>query len=348
MSIKPRWKNKFEILQDYIASNPEIYIDKHEISIPEHLREKFYEYFDDIRNTFVTDLFASMPLDVDTLCDNYMQSEKEVMGSLKIDRVDLPIDLMSFLHNPREGMVRWLYNRLFEMIQQKITMEEFEKIAEIDLVSTTAAIYRLGYEAWAAFTIIMLLEPDKANSVELDDNFEPFIGELREIAFGRQFNHSTKRIPEFIIHSKKLNSYIAIKMPLAREVNAYYPPHEIPQKMMRDRTGDTSYVLDNRIMFLSVIKDLHSIPVYAEVHERKIKSPDIIIEFLTEQDMNDTDRNAQIQYRVQIMQPKHGGNIVIMNPGKKTDALAQGSAFDVFSAGFEKAKLQPIIEKLLV
>jgi hypothetical protein len=347
MSTIQQWKEKFEILQDYIASNPEIYIDTREISIPEHLREKFYVYFDDIRNTFVTDLFASMPLDVDKLCDKYMLAEKEVITSLKIDRIDLPVDLMSFLHNPGEGMVRWLYNRLFEMIQKKITMKEFEKIAENDLISTTAAMYRLGYEAWAAFTIVILLEPDEAYSVELDDNFEPVTAELREIAFGRQFSHSTKRIPEFIIHSKRLDSYIAVKMPLAREVNAYYPLHEIPQKMMRDRTGDTSYVLDNRIMFLSLIKDLNSIPVYAEVHERKIKSPDIIMEFMTEQDLNDTDRINQMQYRVQIMQPRHGGNIVIMNPGKETDALIQKSAFDVFSAGFEKGKLQPVIEKLL-
>jgi hypothetical protein len=347
MGAIPRWKEKFVTLQDYIASNSEIYIDKNEISIPEHLREKFYVYFDDIRNTFVTDFFNSMPLDVDTLCNNYMHAEKEIMDSLKIDSVDLPVDLKSFLHNPREGMVRWLYNRLFEMIQKKITMDEFEKIAEIDMVSTTAAMYRLGYEAWATFTIVMLLEPDEAYSVELDDNYEPVTGKLMEIAFGRQFTHPTKRIPEFVIHSKKVDSYITVKMPLAKEVIAYYPPHEVPQKMMRDRTGDTSYVLDNRVMFLSIIKDLNSIPVYAEVHERRIKSPDIMIDFLTEQDLNDTERITQIKYRVQIMQPRLGGNIVIMNPGTETASFAKGSIFDVFSAGFEKIKLQPVIEKLL-
>jgi hypothetical protein len=348
MSAKPQWKTKLDILENFISSNPEIYIDKNEISIPEHLRDKFYVYFDEIRNTFVTNFFSSMPLDVDTLCNNYMYAEKEVMDCLKIDRVDLPVDLKSFLHNPREGMVRWLYNRLFEMIQKKITMEEFEKIAEIDLVSTTAAMYRLGYEIWAALTIVMLLEPDKSFSVELDDNFEPVAGELKEIAFGRQFNHSTKRIPEFIIHSKKLNCYITVKMPIAREVISYYPPHEIPQKMMRDRTGDTSYMLDNRIMFLSIIKDLNSIPVYAEVNERKIKSPDIIIDFLTEQDLNDTDRITQIQYRLQIMQPRYGGNIVIMNPGEKPASFALESNLTLFMAGFDKTKLLPVIDKLLV
>ena len=170
MSIKPQWKQKIDILKDYIISNPEIHIDMYEISIPEHLRGKFYEYFDDIRNTFVENFFESLPLDVDTLCANYNQSEKELIACLKPERIDLPVDLLSFLHNPREGMVRWLYNRLFEMIQGKITVEDFEQIAENDLFSTTAEMYGLGYEVWAIFTLIMLLEPHEIYSVELNED----------------------------------------------------------------------------------------------------------------------------------------------------------------------------------
>lgn len=311
MGIETGWKIKFNTLGEYISSNPEIYIDTHEVSIPEHLRKRFYEYFDDIRNSFVVDFFAALPLNLDLLRENFGKAEKEIVAALKIERIDLPVDLMSFLHNPEEGLVRALYNRLFELIQKKITMEEFEKIAVNDLISVTEFMYRLGYEAWAAFTVIIQLEPDEAFSVELDDNFEPITGKLTEIAFGRQFNHSTKRMPEFIIHSKKTGSYVAVKMPLAKEISGYYPLHEIPQKMMRDRTGDTSFVLDSRVMFLSKLHALDNIPVYAEVHERKIKSPDMIIEFLTEQDLNDPDRINQMQYRQQIMKPGHGTSIVI-------------------------------------
>ena len=345
MSIKPQWKNKLDILRDYIASNPEIYIDMREISIPEHLRGRFYEYFDDIRNTYVEDFFTSLPLDVDTLRDNYIRSEEEVIKCLGIEHIDLPVDLLSFLHNPREGMVRWLYNRLFEMIQNKITVEEFEQMAENDLVSTTAEMYRLGYEAWAVLTLIVLLDPDESWSVELNEDYDPVPGELKEIAFGRQFNHPIKRIPEFMVHSKKLESFVAIKIPLAREVDAYYPPHEIPQKMFRDRTGDTSYVLDSRIMFLSMLDDMDKIPVYAEIHMRKIKSPDMMIEFLTEQDLADEDKMSQMLYRINFMKPKQGGTVVIMNPGAEPVSVSEG--IDLFSVGFEKTKLGSVIDKLM-
>ncbi len=345
MSTIPQWKNKLDILRDYIASNPEIYIDMREISIPEHLRDRFYEYFDDIRNTYVEDFFNSLPLDVDTLRDNYIQSEKESIKCLGIERIDLPVDLLSFLHNPREGMVRWLYNRLFELIQNKISMEEFEQMAENDLASTTAEMYRLGYEAWAVLALIVMLDPDEAWSVELNEDDAAIPGELKEIAFGRQFNHSVKRMPEFIVHSKKLDRFVAVKMPLAREVDAYYPPHEIPQKMFRDRTGDTSYVLDSRIVFLSMLDNMDKIPVYAEIHKRKIISPDMMIEFLTEQDLADTDKMSQILYRINFMKPKQGGTVVIMNPGAEPVSVSEG--IDLFSVGFEKAKLESIIDKLM-
>ena len=346
MSINPKWKQKLDILKDYITSNSEIYIDMREISIPEHLREKFYKYFDDIRNTLVNDFFASLPVDVETLCNNYNQSEKDLIKCLKLERIDLPVDLISFLHNPKEGMVRWLYNRLFEVIQEKITTEDFENMAENDLFSTAAEIYRLGYETWAIFSLIILLNPDKAYSVEMDEDYTPVVGDLKEVAFGRQFNHSTKRIPEFIIHSKKLNSYVAFKMPLAREVDGYYLPHEIPKKMLRDRTGDTSYVLDSRIMFISVLNNLDDIPVYAEIAERKFESPDVIIEFLTREDLNDMDKISHVQKRAGIMKPKLGTNIVIMNPDDKPVSGSSTKGMDIFTTGFDRENFQLIIEKL--
>ena len=348
MSNNANWKQKLDVLRDYIKSNQEIYIDMREISIPEHLRDKFYEYFDDIRNTFVEDFFASLPIDVDTLCTNYNQAEKELINCLKLDRVDLPVDLVSFLHNPREGMVRWIYNRLFEVIQGKIALEDFENMAENDIVSTTAGIYRLGYEAWAVFNFILSLEPDETCFVELDEEDNPIVGELKVVAFGRQFHHNTKRIPEFIIHSKKLDSYVAVKIPLAREVNTYYPEHRISKKIIRKLTGDTSSVLESRVVFISMLKNLDKIPVYIDILERKIQSPDLIIEFLAEEDLADEYKISQVQNRKDIMKPKLGSTIIVKNPAEKPVSDSSIEDIDIFSAGFDKEKFEPLIDKLMV
>lgn len=346
MSSQPQWKQKYDLLKEYIKTNSEIHIDANEVSIPEHLRDEFYKIFDDIRSAFVDDVFSTLPFEVDTLRKNFIKSEKELTEFLGLDHIVIPVDLSSFLHNPKDGMVRWLYNRLFEMIQDKITVDDFEEMAGNDFASSAGEMFRLGYESWAFLAIILLLEPDEAFAVTLNDNNEPVTAELSEIAFGRQSHHPTKRIPEFIVHSKKLDKYIAFKMPLSREADGYYIPFEIPEKMMRNNTGDTSYVLGSRILFLSVLEDLNKIPIFVDMKTRAIKSPDLIIEFLTEHDLLDSDTISQVQNRIQIMKPKLGSSIVVMNPKQELEDNKPEVGIDTFNAGLDPLKFQPVIDKL--
>ena len=345
MSIRPQWKQKYDVLKDYVTANPEIHIDMSEISIPEHLRDEFYIHFDDVRNAVVEARHGSLPLVVDALHRNYTQSEKELAELLGLGRIELPVDLLSFLHNPREGLVRGLYNRLFEMVQGKITVDDFERMAYSNLTSTAADLFRLGYEPWAALTLIRLLEPDGAFGVELNEDDEPFVVEFEEIAFGRQFHHSAKRIPEFILHSAKLDRHIAVKMPLAREVDTYYFPYK-PRKRSTKRTGDTSYVLDSRVMFLSIVPDLKKIPVFADIHACTIESPDLTVEFLTEQDLADPDAIVRVQKRVDIMKPRLGGSIVVINPEPESELVKPMGNIDIFAVGLDPLKLRPVIDRL--
>lgn len=347
MSVQQQWKQKYDVLREYVTANPEIHIDMSEISIPEHLRDVFYKHFDDVRNAVVESSYASLPLEVDTLCGNYIQSEKELMELLGLEHIELPIDLLSFLHNPKEGMIRGLFHRLFEMLQGKITADDFEQMADSDLTTTAVEMSRLGYESWAALALILLLEPDEAFGVELDEDYEPFVTEFSEIAFGRQFHHPAKRIPEFILHSKRLEKYIAVKMPLAKEVDAYYIPYEFPKKMLRDRTGDTSYVLDSRVMFLSIVQDLKEIPVFADMYTRTVNGPDLMVEFLTEHDLVNPDVIAQVKRRVEIMNPRLGGGIVVMNPEPEPDIVKPIGNIDTFAVGLDPLKLQAVIDKFV-
>jgi hypothetical protein len=339
MTIQPQWKQKYDVLQDYVAANPEIHIDMSEISIPEHLRDTFYKHFDDVRNAVVEARYGSLPPEVDALRRNYIQSEKELTELMGLELIKLPVDLLSFLHNPKAGLARGLYNRLFEMVQGKITTDDFERMADSDLTATAEGLFQLGYESWAGLTLIRLLEPDGAFGVELNENDEPFVVTLEEIAFGRQFHHTAKRIPEFILHSKKLDRHIAVKMPLAREVDNYH----IKSKK---HTGDTSYVLDSRVMFLAIVRDLEQIPVFADVHARTIKGPDLMVEFLTEQDLSNEDIIVQVQRRVEMMKPRLGSSVVVMNPKPDSDIVKPAGNIDTFSVGLDPLKLQPIIDKL--
>lgn len=347
MSTEHQWKKDYDTLKKYIADNPDIYIDFREVSIPSELRDQFYIYFDSIRASFIKSCYDSLPFSVDALRDAYSLSEKELTELTGIKKIDLPVDLTSFLHNPEEGMLRWLYNRLFELVQGKITIDDFEELARSDFNAAAGELYRLGYESWAVFSIITALKPDKIIGVVLDDDDKPETGELDEIAFGRQFHHPAKRIPEFIIHSAKLEKYIALKMPLVKEVDGYDMPYEIPKKVLRDRTGDTSFVLDSRVMFLSVIEDLNRIPVYLNMYTRKIENPDLTVEFLTVQDINDTDQFNRVLRRVKIMNPVQGCTAAVINPDTDSDFSSVAGDIDIIPAGLAPEVLQSVLDKLM-
>jgi len=339
------WRQEYDNLKNFTAAHPEIQISRSEISIPRELRDAFYRQFDVVRNTVVQERFASVPLDVESLSTNYTQDEKNVVERLGLDRIWVPTDLSDFLHDPKTGLTRVLYNRLFELVQGKITPEEVEQMADIDLTASIGDLFRLGYEPWAALALIRLLEPDQVFSVLLDEDLNPYLGELKEIAFGRQFHHVAMRIPEFVLHSGRLNRHIAVKMPLAREVETYYIPIEPPVKP-RKRTGDTSYVLDSRVMFLSSVDDPDKIPVFADIHKRTIKSPDLMVEFLMKKDLEDPDAVLGYRKRVEIMKPGLGGCLVVMDPEEGADIEKPAENLDVIAAGIDPSRLTAVINKL--
>ena len=340
-----KWKKEYDALKSFTAAHPEIQIGISEISIPRGFRDDFYRQFDVVRNAVVEERFASLPLDVDNLCRNYTLEEKGVKESLGLDGIWVPTDLLDFLHDPVVGLTRTIYNRLFELVQGKISREEFERLADADLTAAIANLFRLGYEPWAALALIRLFEPDQGFSVPLDEDFKPYLDELKEIAFGRQFHHVAMRIPEFVLHSRKLDRHIAVKMPLAREVETYYIPIEPPVKPKK-RTGDTSYVLDSRMMFLSLLDDADKIPVFADIHKRTIQSPDLTIEFLMKQDLDDPDTVLGFRKRVDIMKPKLGGLLVVMDPGKEEDLAKPADNIEVIAAGMDPSRLSAIVDKL--
>ncbi len=348
MTVKSCWGQEFEVLKNYIASNPEISIGMYETSIPGDFKEKFYLLFDNVRKAFVESWVSSFDLDFHALGKSFIETENKLAESLNIKNMELPVDLASFLHNPETGMMRLIYDRLFELLQGKITEDDFEKTAIDNLNSSAADFYRLGYELWAAVSILFLLEPDEIHGVRIDDAFNPCLSKLDQITFGKQDHHASKRIPEFIIHSKKLDRYIAFKMPIATSVDFYFLPLELPTKrVLRDRTGDTSQVLAPRILFLAVVPDLKKLPVFADLHERTISSPDLTIEFLSADDLSYPGAIERAQIRVDVMKPRLGGNIVSVGNNLETLPDKTETGINILKVRLDQTKLQPFIDKLV-
>jgi hypothetical protein len=346
MSVQSEWKKQYRLLQEFISAHPDIVLSHTEISIPQQWRDEFYCRFDQVRKAFVEEHYPSLTAAIGQLHENYIRVEKQVLELLKIQEISMPVDLYSFLHNPKEGLTRVLYNRLFDVLQGKIAPEAFEAQSLSGLRSASADLFRLGYEPWTALVLIRLLEPDEAYFVDLDDDYKPFPTELKSIAFGRQAHHPTIRIPEFVLHSRKLDSYVGVKMALAREVETFVVPFQPPVRPKK-RTGDTSLALDTRVLFLYLMPSREEIPIVAEIYERKLTHPDLMVEYITELEYADPDAVGQVLEHLECMGPRLGTCLIVVNPGENKCPEPPHENILTVAAGFDETRLQPIIDKLV-
>jgi hypothetical protein len=339
------WKQKYKLLGDFLSANPEIIVTANEVSIPQPVRDEFYKRFDEIRRAVVEGYFSSLPAGIGILSENYLRIEEEVKALLGLTGIYMPTDLFAFLHSPAEGLIRAIYNRTFDLLQGKTTPELYEKQSVEDVRAAATDYFRLGYEFWAALVFIKLLDPDKAFLVDLDDDYKPVLGELKDISFGRQAHHPTMRIPEFVLHSRKINKYVAVKMALAKELETFAERIKPPVRPKK-KTGDTSFALDSRVMMLSFMETPEKIPVVADIYERTITSPDWMVEFITEAEAGNPDAFEQVKFHLAAMNPKLGTCLILVDSAKEPDPEQFPSGIRAVSVGFDRSKLQTIVDAL--
>jgi hypothetical protein len=343
MTESCQWKPIYSLLKKYIAEHPEIIIAESEISIPQSVRDEFYQHFDNVRRAVVEDHFSILPVDVLSLSARYLQIEREVLELLNLERICTPVDLDTFLRDPKEGLIRVLYNKTFDLLQGKISEASFESQAMEDLSAATADLFRLGYERWAALELIKLLNPDEAFFVDLDEDYKPILGELKEISFGRQAHHPTMRIPEFVLHLRANDRYVAVKMALVQEIEGYavrFKPAVRPKK----KTGDTSFSLDSRVLFLSLMKTPLDIPVYADIYECTLTSPDLMVEYINEADLSIPNVLEQVQQHVKDLNPKFGTRLIVVGASRDPDPIGLPDNTHAIAIGFDPSKLQSIVD----
>jgi hypothetical protein len=338
-----KWKQEYSSLTDYIANHAEIVINPTEISIPQVFRDEFYRRFDNLRRAVVDANSTSLTVDIDSLSDNFIKIEKEIVDLLGLEGISMPMDLHTFVHNPKDGLMRILYTRSFDLLQGKITVEAFEEQAGVDLRTVGAELFRLGYEQWAALVLIKLLDPDEGFFVDLDEDYKPCLAELKTIAFGRQAHHPTLRIPEFVLHSRKLNKYVAVKMVLESEIETFVQPFK-PAVKPKKKTGDTSFALDSRAMLLSFMDTPKDIPIIADIYELTRTSPDWMMEYISGSELGDPGALERVNQNVRALNPKLGMCLVIIDGDTEARPDAFPDAIRPISIGFDQSRLQSVID----
>jgi hypothetical protein len=163
------WQKAYSGLKEYIAGNPIIEIGKNVIAIPGDVRPEFYRIFDTVRVTFLKEKFQTLLDEAVPLSKNYTEVGQEVTKSLGLADIKVSASLNWFLNDPVNGLIRLLFDPLFDLLKGKIDADTFEHVASINIENSFSKLFRSGYEKWVVLSLANLLAPDKAHAVPVKD-----------------------------------------------------------------------------------------------------------------------------------------------------------------------------------
>jgi hypothetical protein len=137
--------------------------------------------------------------------------------------------------------------------------------------------------------------------------------------------------------------YVTFKMALVREIDTYVVPVK-PRVRPRNRTGDTSRVLDSRTVLLSFLSDPKDIPVVAEIYECTRTSPDWLIQFVAAEDLTYPPSLELVLKNREAMNPRQGMGLFLVEPGSEPAREMVPENMYAAAIGFDQSKLQSYID----
>ena len=361
-----KFREAYAGLTDFVAKHPEIEIGDAVTSIPEDVRPDFYGLFNAARDAFVRDKFP-------TLLDRAVALKKEVdkaaegtSGWMSLEDPPTVNPLRRFLRDPKDCLVRELFDPLFELLKGRKTINEIEEAVSPRIEELFETVFRGGYEKWAVFSLLNLLEVKNSfrvnvRSLNTGERSKPAAqapaDEVPAPQESTRFFFSQPRntifaVPDFIIYSSRLNRFVGIRSEF----------HEAPYNALnasREREWeavDTELLrlLAKGLTLVYFSEKAEAIALVADV--AKFCRPDMVLYCVDAQSMNRSDAAALMEKADRRLKPPKGSYLIASEAWAESPETAEGpppvpsgeklSGIHLLSVGFERLKLLPLIEAL--
>lgn len=376
--MSTKWQDAFAKLQDFIKSNSSITISKVVIGIPDDVRPEFYRLFDDVRMTFVEEKFPALLREAEILSKNYIQAEQEVKELLKLDNIYTLGFLDKFLHGTRKELTRELFDPLFELLRGTIDTGTFERQGVKDIEAIYERSHRLGYAKWLALSLVKKLESDKIFTItppecKLDGHGAPICCE-NDVSYPQEskfltFEHGPDHYPpfitpHFIVHSAKLNRYVAIRTELIAPAENIALNNSEKREWYNFTSLKREYdlAISNPGLLIYIGDDPEELALIAD--KDRMCRPDMIVEYREPWDWENKDITANTRL-YDVLNPRLGRYIISREPvaepvSQETPrkpaeeqllagqvAQAEEKAVYNLTVNFDQSGLEPIMEKLV-
>jgi hypothetical protein len=394
------WQNSYEELKIFIAARPAIEIDATSIVISGDIRPGFYSLFDKVRAGFVKERFAPELEKSYALSAAYAEAAKAAKEEMHLESVEINASLNWFLLDPVNGLMRVLFDPLFELLKGKIDLAGFTRTGEAAIAESYKMLFREGYERWGTLTLLKLLAPGRLWAGKTQDfytdptmegdiiegNRDDFVADViesKKIVFDNLVRASFV-VPGQLIYSGLTKAYVSLRprwyLPRwkARMVSEKMDWIDLKQTYKDFGTGNLwpdmmVHVTDENPDDLKMIADFY-----------RLARPDLIIEFMEEDDWYDAKRVEDMIRHNMVLNPRLGSYVIslvevppeafkplearpmVSSSGTNQPEVMQGSAppaeapmarplslaelpenIHVLSVGYNAAKLEPVVEAIL-
>ncbi|MBN1368695.1 MAG: hypothetical protein JW954_00475 [Dehalococcoidaceae bacterium] len=377
------WKEAYGQLEAFVKANPRIRIEHRVTVIPAESREQFYALFDEARQAFVGQKMPTVWNEAHQLSAGYLAAAGKLATVPGVTGVKTAPELDRLLKDPARGLIRPLFNPLFDLLKGKISHEEFEFGAQEAVGLYTGSLLKQGYQKWVILSLAGLVGPDRISAMPWDDIHEhcfelqpdqkrgfteysvPRPKDAEMITLGHEGEGPSFLLADIIVHSPQSGLWITLSDDLTDASWAAKNPTTARQWLTLRNKGQDQKPLpywpdmvayaDPRVENIGLIGDFSS-----------LLRPDAIIECFTSPDWYRQGGLARVRRDRERFQPARGTFIVSRYPvpqeaygelapapAAEADA-AEGQAVEtpaqdifILEAGYEAGRLAPILEALM-
>jgi hypothetical protein len=357
------WEEPYRELKEYIQNNPEIQIETDCVAIPGEVRPEFYRRFDAVTRQFVTGSLSKELEKGNLLSQNWKKQSQTLTEELSLDSIELQPSTAWFLADPVDGLMRRLFNPLFDLIKGKVTIEIFEKKAVEQLTADFKSYYKEGYQRWATIALMGVFLPDglwqvHGQDINNDANLNDGTGSSTGVLEGKvpdavesprlsflQAPVNAFLAPNIIIRSKKLECFVSLRPDFHEP---YWNASSLSEKQEWFKTEDIIREFGPHWLWPDMVlysaDDLQDLVLVAD--KTRIARPDVIVEFREEPRWIENEGLEKISRHHAILKPKSGTFVV------SREAAVIGANSDpsihIVDAGYDPAQLDPIIKAIML
>jgi hypothetical protein len=352
--ISKSWQQRYFELREFISEHPQVNISKSIVQIPAGIRPDFYRLFNQVRTTFIREMFTDLMCESSLLVKNYTQVEKDLTELLKLKSISAPHYFHEFLQSPAEELTRGLFDTLFDLLQEKINFSRFEEKAAQDIQSFFYSLSRSVYGKWVTLSLMKLLEANKLFQMNtrrftLNDLWKrgftavkdiPVPSESSDLRFNAYSTDDLFIVPDVIFYSALLKKYVSFRskigIPLGTAANASIKREWYPFDALRNRVhGLTLVYLADTPGEISLVADI-----------KRICRPDLILECRVQKDRHETASLENIEICSARLKPLLGTYIVSRDTAPQSKQGKKPRGIHILYAGLEQPRLKTIVNVL--